>query len=115
MRCRSVSLSCKGKINHLIRLPVIFSVADSSSDAETRLERLRACVEQLRIPSVNGADGADNDGVAVTVSIGYCLRVPEPGQSSAHWLQMADRAVYEAKRRGRNRVVEEAGSKPLGA
>jgi len=23
MRCRSVSLSCKGKINHLIRLPEI--------------------------------------------------------------------------------------------
>nr|AYU66385.1 mobile mystery protein B [Escherichia coli]AYU66629.1 mobile mystery protein B [Salmonella enterica subsp. enterica serovar Anatum] len=23
MRCRSVSLSCKGKINHLIRLPII--------------------------------------------------------------------------------------------
>ena len=26
MRCRSVSLSCKGKINHLIRLPIISSL-----------------------------------------------------------------------------------------
>lgn len=27
MRCRSVSLSCKGKINHLIRLPVFIGAA----------------------------------------------------------------------------------------
>lgn len=45
MRCRSVSLSCKGKINHLIRLPETRSVAglkaaagDMSLSEEARLK-----------------------------------------------------------------------------
>ena len=33
MRCRSVSLSCKGKINHLIRLPEIFKQVDQNGPA----------------------------------------------------------------------------------
>lgn len=79
---------------------VIFAVADSPSDAAERLERLRIGVEQLRVPAADGKEAR------MTVSIGYCLGVPEPGQNPAHWLQMADRSVYEAKRRGRNQVVE---------
>ena|SRR5690554_530686 len=43
MRCRSVSLSCKGKINHLIRLP-LFSYekllgVKPLSDTDTRNQR----------------------------------------------------------------------------
>ncbi len=45
MRCRSVSLSCKGKINHLIRLPKILLLAFSlipavqAEDFELQLQR----------------------------------------------------------------------------
>ena len=42
-------------------------------------------------------------GRAVTVSIG--LSALAPGQSVDAWLQIADTALYDAKRQGRNRVV----------
>lgn len=39
----------------------------------------------------------------VTVSIGLALQ--RPGQDASAWLQAADAALYDAKRKGRNRVV----------
>ena len=41
----------------------------------------------------------------VTISIGVESRVPEGGQSAACLVEAADRALYDAKRRGRNTVV----------
>lgn len=79
---------------------VIFAVANSPADAAERLEALRRGIEQLRVPTSDGQE------VRVSVSIGYCRLVPEIGQRSEQWLRMADRAVYEAKRKGRNRVVD---------
>jgi diguanylate cyclase (GGDEF)-like protein len=90
--------------DHLIRFGgeefVIFAVADASTDAAERLERLRDSIERLRVATPDGQE------VQVTVSIGYCRQVPQAGQQSEQWLRLADRAVYEAKRQGRNRVVE---------
>jgi len=43
-------------------------------------------------------------GQAVTVSIG--VSTLQPGQTGQAWVKSADNALYEAKRRGRNRVVE---------
>lgn len=49
-------------------------------------------------------------GHPVTVSVGISVR--EPGQEPDSWLKRADLALYQAKRDGRNRVVE-ASTLPL--
>lgn len=41
---------------------------------------------------------------AVTISIGVAVVTPTPGRNARGALQLADQALYEAKRRGRNRI-----------
>ena len=61
-------------------------------------ERLRAEVEALRIP-------AYGEEVNVTISIGVAASDPErDGPSPGSLLERADRALYRAKRSGRNRT-----------
>ncbi|MCP4898035.1 MAG: diguanylate cyclase [bacterium] len=56
-------------------------------------------VEQLGIPHADGADGG-----VVTVSVGIATTVPRPETDPAWLIGCADEALYEAKRRGRNRA-----------
>lgn len=58
-------------------------------------ERVRAAIEALPAPE---------DGSVVTVSIGAAL-FPEDGQDRDALFEAADARLYEAKKRGRNRVV----------
>ncbi len=44
----------------------------------------------------------------LTVSVGAAIAVPEDGRRNAGLLQLADEALYEAKERGRNRIIVKA-------
>jgi diguanylate cyclase (GGDEF)-like protein len=48
---------------------------------------------------------ADSPCGHVTVSVGVESIVPAPGQAAADLVEAADRALYAAKRRGRNTVI----------
>jgi diguanylate cyclase (GGDEF)-like protein len=73
------------------------------------LERARSLAEEAR-RSVEDLliNHAESPCGHVTVSIGVESMVPEGYQTSADLVEAADRALYDAKRRGRNKVVTHA-------
>jgi len=68
--------------------------------ARTLPEQIRLDIMDLGIPH----DGSGIDSV-VTVSVGVALVSPGAGRSLTGIIQIADEALYEAKRAGRNRLV----------
>jgi two-component system cell cycle response regulator len=66
-------------------------------------ERLRERVENIRLDVTDGA-GTRCD-VGVTVSIGLAVFDPEVHADGDALVAVADQRLYEAKRKGRNRVV----------
>ncbi len=66
-------------------------------------ERLCRRLHRLHVPR-------DHAGHDLTLSIGVAIR--RPGDSLASLLERSDMAMYEAKSRGRNRVVEESEVHP---
>ncbi len=80
-----------------------FIVALPNADEEgarVQAERLHEAIADLRIPHPDSVVGA-----FLTVSAGAASAIPPIGDSSpAALLAAADRAMYEAKRQGRNRV-----------
>ena len=66
-------------------------------------ERLRAQIQQLRIPT-------HGDDVRITVSIGVATATSAT-ESIAALINEADRALYEAKRGGRNQVTAASAAK----
>lgn len=75
-----------------------FAVMAPESDATAArvlAERIRSIAEGMPLPG----------GLRVTVSIGVACAAPTEGWTAEALLEKADRALYEAKRTGRNRVV----------
>jgi diguanylate cyclase (GGDEF)-like protein len=70
--------------------------------ARALAEEARRAVEDLLINHSESPCGH------VTVSIGVESMVPQSYQTSANLVEAADRALYDAKRRGRNKVVTHA-------
>ena len=76
-------------------------LADTASATAARLgEAIRAHVERLAIPNPR-AEGS----TMVTVSVGVACIVPTLFDDIRSFFVSADRAMYEAKARGRNQVV----------
>jgi diguanylate cyclase (GGDEF)-like protein len=69
------------------------------SRATALADEARGAIEDLLITH------ADSPCGHVTVSVGVESIVPAPGQAAADLVEAADRALYAAKRRGRNTVI----------
>ncbi len=77
---------------------VVLLVEQPLTDATCAMERLRAEVERLALPS-------PASGGALTVSVGVAEVAPAHDLTPADWIARADAALYAAKSRGRNCVV----------
>jgi diguanylate cyclase (GGDEF)-like protein len=62
-------------------------------------EKIRTDVESALIPC------ADSSGNRITISIGVNSQIPVQGSSVDTFISNADKALYEAKDQGRNRVI----------
>ena len=79
--------------------------------AEQLARELCKAVEESRCP----VDGVDGPGISVTVSIGVFGGRLESDDSWDMLITAADRALYQAKSNGRNRVESEIGLRRPGA
>ena len=71
-------------------------------------EMVRAAVQKLALPHVTSSH------CIVTVSIGVAATLPNDVQTPGDLIEAADAALYAAKHRGRNAVVEHGFAKPAG-
>ena len=78
---------------------VALSMGDRSEQIFAHLKKIRQAVEDLHIPHDPSVSPW------VTVSIGGVTVVPEMGSSYDFYLKIADTMLYDAKKKGRNRVV----------
>ena len=69
-------------------------------------ERLRSTVESLHVEF-------EGTMIPVTVSVGIAIGVPDGEDFSRQLFALADGALYEAKRQGRNRIVIDESFAPL--
>jgi diguanylate cyclase (GGDEF)-like protein len=103
-RCRADDIACRyGGEEFMLIMPEA-----SCEVARQRAEQLRETVKQLRVEYRNQMLGA------VTISLGLAT-FPLHGSNGDDVLRAADRALYQAKQSGRDRVVviDELNPSPL--
>ncbi|MCK2148336.1 diguanylate cyclase [Marinobacter alexandrii] len=76
---------------------VIFTTFQTAKEIVERLDKFRNAV-------ADGPTVWDGRDIKLTVSIRLATGVPEPDDSPAHFLRLADQALYAAKQNGRNRL-----------
>jgi two-component system chemotaxis response regulator CheY len=81
---------------------VVLLVEQPLADAAVAMDRMRAEVERLAIPS-------PKTGGALTLSVGVAELDPSRDRTPTDWIARADAALYTAKSRGRNTVVTTKG------
>lgn len=74
----------------------------SGADAMLIAEKFRATVEEA---DMGAPDAIPGTALHITVSVGVSTAVPESALSPETLISSADRALYEAKLKGRNQVV----------
>jgi diguanylate cyclase (GGDEF)-like protein len=77
---------------------IVLLPGTAAESARRTAERIRGIVARAEHPLDDGRR------VKVTISIGGCL-YPQDAQNESHLLRTADKALYLAKERGKNRVV----------
>lgn len=84
-----------------------FAIILPELKGKTAIERIgHALIDGMRQPvALNGAEAA------VSGSIGVAFH-PQDGRTATELIHSADRAMYEAKRRGRNRMVQHEYGEP---
>jgi two-component system chemotaxis family response regulator WspR len=87
---------------------VVLLPATPPAPVQSLGDRLRLHVENLKL-----AHSASTVGKCVTISIGGASIVPQSGDIFLHFVNNADKALYEAKRSGKNRVVTHGQDRPV--
>jgi len=70
-------------------------------------ETVRATIQDLGLPHITSSHRT------VTVSVGVAATLPNDAQTPGELIEAADAALYAAKHRGRNTVVEHGFAKPV--
>lgn len=83
---------------------VVLLPSISARDALEVAERVRISIRQLAVPAPKAHASADPVTMRLTTSIGLAM-YPESGSELQHVIEAADKALYDAKAGGRNRVA----------
>ncbi|MFK5894888.1 MAG: diguanylate cyclase [Pseudomonadota bacterium] len=74
--------------------------ATQQESAEKIAEKLRVQIEQLNIPHISSLIVKH-----ISISLGVASTVPANGSSEKSLIELADKALYQAKKQGRNCVI----------
>lgn len=83
---------------------IVLLLGLSESEAAYMAENIRAAAGECRVQ----LPGEDTSAPNVTVSVGVATAVPKPEDHARDLIERADKALYAAKRGGRNRVCRES-------